>query len=578
MGRKRIHASSKVKGLRRSGVSGLWEARKVIPTDLRAVFGKSEFKVALSTKDENEAVRVGAPILADWADQIAKAQDRAKQAMAPLQRQSIDRDRAFTAIQRWRSARIKTALNAAFNGELEPAPVGFSDTMRDHVQMVGDLRAGDWSKIADFDARLSDALNGQGIMCDPAHPAIPNIRGWFAEALASVEQTVMEYRKGNLRDAPEAPNPAPVLPVTVEPPVALPLGPVAGMKLLDLFDRWEAAKGKSEKRHRGYVTRLSEFLGDPDVSQITALQMDSFLIELKRFPNTKRDISKTPFVRAIAEAEKRDDYRVLHIKTVWNWTVVYKALFEFAVDRDLMRKNPAANMMKKPSAEESEERDPYEAEDLAAIFKAPMFQGAASAFGYRNAPGSLVTKDHKYWLPIIALWTGGRIEELASLDVSEIKTENGISFIDLTARPLKGMRRVKNRSARRIIPIHDRLIALGFLEYVAGVKAGSLFPELDGDAVKMSDQFGKWWGRWCEAVAKVKGEGLDDPQKVFHSFRHSWKRAARMSNAKEEVHDLISGHKDGNSVARGYGRGVDLATLKAAMDLIDFPAFPSLPK
>lgn len=578
MGRKRIHASSKVKGLRRSGVSGLWEARKVIPADLRAVFGKSEFKVALSTKDENEAVRVGAPILADWADQIAKAQDRAKQAMAPLQRQSIDRDRAFTAIQRWRSARIKAALNAAFNGELEPAPVGFSDTMRDHVQMVGELRAGDWSRIADFDARLSDALNGQGIMCDPAHPAIPNIRGWFAEALASVEQTVMEYRKGNLTDAPEVPVSASVFPVTVEPPVALPPGPAAGMKLLDLFDRWEAAKGKSEKRHRGYVTRLSEFLGDPDVSQITALQMDSFLIELKRFPNTKRDIEKMPFMKAIAEAEKRDDYRVLHIKTVWNWTVVYKALFEFAVDRDLMRKNPAANMMKKPSAEESEERDPYEAEDLATIFKAPMFQGAASASGYRNAHGSLITKDHKYWLPILALWTGGRIEELASLDVSEIKTQEGISFIDLTGRPLKGLRRVKNPSARRIIPIHDRLIALGFMKYVSERHSGLLFPELDGDAVKMSDQFGKWWGRWCETVAQMKGEGLDDPRKVFHSFRHTWKRAARMSDAKEEVHDLISGHKDGNSVARSYGRGVDLMTLKAAMDLIDFPAFPSLPK
>lgn len=46
-----------------------------------------------------------------------------------------------------------------------------------------------------------------------------------------------------------------------------------------------------------------------------------------------------------------------------------------------------------------------------------------------------------------------------------------------------------------------------------------------------------------------------------------------MSDAKEEVHDLISGHTDGNAVARGYGRGVDLKTLKAAMDQIDFPTF-----
>ena len=571
MGRKLKHASSKVKGLRRSGVTGLWEARKVIPASLRAALGKSEFKAALNTKDENEAIRRGGPLLADWNDQIAAARDKTALAVAPVQRQAIDRDRAYTAMQRWKSARIKGALNLAFNGMLEPPPLGFGDEMAAHVALVGDLRDGKWERVSGFDNRLSEALNSQGIMCDPVHPAIPAMRPWFCEAWAAVEHTLMEYRKGNLTDAPEAP--APVVPAVIEPPVR---APVAGMKLMALFDLWEASKGKSEKRHRGYVQRLAEYLGDPDIADVTPIHMDAFLVELRKFPNTKRPIDDVPFMEAIAQAMGRDDYRTLHIKTVWNWTVVYKAMFEFAVERDLIRKNPAAKMMRKPSAEESEERSPYEAEDVAAIFSAKMFYGY-SGNGYRDQPGSTLAKDHKYWLPILALWTGARVEELATLDKAEIKVEDGVSFIDLTERPLKGPRRVKNRSARRVIPIHDRLIDLGFLKHVEAQKAGPIFPELDADGGKVSASFGKWWGRWCEAHATVKGEGLDDPAKVFHSFRHAWKRTARASDAKEEIHDLISGHSEGNSVARGYGRGVDIKTLKAAMDLIDFPTFPDLP-
>lgn len=569
MGRKLKHASSKVKGLRRSGVTGLWEARKVIPAEVRAALGKTEFKVALNTKDELEAIRVGAPILADWSQQIADAQGRAALAVAPIQRHQIDRDRAQLAIQRWRASRLKDALNLAFNGELEEAPVGFSDTMRAHVQMVGDLRDGDWRNVPDFDARLSDALNSQGIMCDPLHPAIPAMRRWFAEALADVEDGIMEYRRGRLSDAPVAPLdpiPAPIVP---EASPAAPAAPKAGMKIMEVFDLWESAKGKTEKRHKGYVQRLVEYLGDPDVAEVTPLQMDAFLVELRRFPNTKKPVERIPFTDLITQAEKWDDYRTLHVKTVWNWTVVFKGLFEFAVDRDLIRKNPAAKMMKKPSIEESEERDPYEAEDLKAIFSTHMFHGFTGN-GYRNKPGAMVTKDHKYWLPILALWTGARVEELATLDASEIKTEDGVHFIDLTGRPLSGPRRVKNRSARRIIPIHDKLVSLGFLKHVPA--SGPVFPELDHDGDKASASFTKWWGRWADAHAKGDND-LANPRKVFHSFRHTFKRAARASDAKEEIHDLVTGHTDGNSVARGYGRGVDIKTLKAAMDLIDFPAF-----
>lgn len=576
MGRRLKHASSKLKGLSRSGSTGLWEARKSIPQNLRAGFGKREFKAALNTKDENEAIRIGAPMLADWADQIEQAKGRTVLATAPVERRSIDRDRAYLAIQRWKASRIKDALNLAFNGELEDAPVGFSDEMRAHVQLVGDLRAGEWRSVPDFDADLSAALNEQGLMCDPHHPAIPAMRIWFAHAKAAVEHAVMEYRKGHLTDAPEAP--APVAPVVVEPQLAsvrVDLG--IGMKLMPLFELYASVKGKVEPRQRGYVKRLIEYLGDPDVTQVTALQLDAFLIELRKFPNTRRNVSDIPFVELVRKAQSWDDYRVLEEKTLWNWTNTYKALFSFAVDRDLIAKNIAANMMKKPKVSDS--RFAYGADDIATIFSTPLFNGfLGKATGYRKVPGPNLVRDHKYWLPIMALWTGARLEELASLHREEIKSVAGVYYIDLSERPIDDSpRRVKNATARRIIPIHDALLGLGFLEHVGTVANGPIFPELDANADKASARFSKWWGHWCHANAEVHGQGLDDPSKVFHSFLHTWKRTGRALIDKEEHSDLMSGHSEGNAVARGYGRGVDeqlLVALQQAMNSIAFPTFP----
>lgn len=153
-------------------------------------------------------------------------------------------------------------------------------------------------------------------------------------------------------------------------------------------------------------------------------------------------------------------------------------MFEFAVRRDLLTKNPAANMMSKPSAEESEVKLPYEAEDTAAIFGTGMFRGS-SGTGYRERPGKVVTRDHKFWLPIVALWTGMRVDEIATLSKAEVKELDGIHYFDLTARPItpNAWRRVKNPSARRIIPIPDKLVEAGFLRHVERQKEW-VFPEL----------------------------------------------------------------------------------------------------
>ncbi len=552
--------------------SGIYKVRRRIPADCLEAFGVKEFvTVSLGTKDKREAQRLAIPILEEIDRKIAAT--RALQAdPAPVldlqPHPLIDRQTALNAIEKWRRASIQSAHDRAWNGFLKP--LGQSQEAVDASRLRYRLDNPREPLPDDFRQRFAAALTSQGVNISPDHPVLDRTQmvQAFRSAWLDVERFTDDFRHDRFDGWPEGQE-------TTVPQVVAPTQAKSGMKLLAVFDLWAQTR-PTQPRQRGYVKRLSEFLGDPDISDITALDLDRFLVALRDWPVTKRPLDDVPFDEVIRRFQAEGDYQRLHIKTVWNWTTVFKALFDFAVDRDLIAKNPAAKTMKKPSAAESEERPPYSGADIAAIFAKPMFQGASSDRAYRVEPGSIVTRDHRFWLPILALWTGARLEELATLTREEIKVEEGVHLIDLTGRPIKAgaARRVKNSSAQRLIPIHDRLIAIGFLDHLRGLKPRDMiFPELNPDTDKVGRYFTRWWGMWCEANADVKGEGFDDPRKVFHSFRHSWKGAARNSPAKEEIHDLISGHKGGNAVARGYGRGAHIAKLKEAMDLIDFPTF-----
>ena len=63
---------------------------------------------------------------------------------------------------------------------------------------------------------------------------------------------------------------------------------------------------------------------------------------------------------------------------------------------------------------------------------------------------------------------------------------------------------------------------------------------------------------------------MTDTRKVWHSFRHGWKDAAR-SVMPEEHHDAITGHSNG-SVGRSYGTEVPLRVLADSMARVQFDA------
>lgn len=109
-----------------------------------------------------------------------------------------------------------------------------------------------------------------------------------------------------------------------------------------------------------------------------------------------------------------------------------------------------------------DERDQWSEDELKALFSSPIWSGCLSE-GRRAQKGEHIIRDEKFWVPVIGLFSGMRLEEICQLRTDDIRSEVEINFFDINDR---ASRQVKNSNAVRRVPIHPELIRIGFLDHV----------------------------------------------------------------------------------------------------------------
>lgn len=182
--------------------------------------------------------------------------------------------------------------------------------------------------------------------------------------------------------------------------------------------------------------------------------------------------------------------------------IAVATLLNHAVSMEWLSRNRLKGMA--PAFEVKRPREIWEDADVVQLFDSPLFKAYAIPEG--ADPGM----DAAYWVPLLALYSGARIGELAKLLVSDVVYEDSspARFIIYKSKTTAGQREVM---------IHPDLIRLGFLDYVAAMKAQGrtrLFPATgilpDGTQGKyLSD----WFGRYRAE------QGAEKPGQDFHSFR-----------------------------------------------------------
>jgi integrase len=193
------------------------------------------------------------------------------------------------------------------------------------------------------------------------------------------------------------------------------------------------------------------------------------------------------------------------------------SMLGWAVREGLITNNPAQGLLLPETESAKDKRQPFTPNELKAIFSAEkMLQHKRS-------------NSAAFWIPMLSLWTGARLNELCQLHTADIQTRDGIACIVIAAGDGK---RLKTAHSQRIIPLHTKLIELGFLEYVQQVHATGetkLFPHLKlGSKGSTSDGFSKDFARF------LKTNHIKSTKNCFHSFRHNFRDALREAGIERE--------------------------------------------
>lgn len=134
-------------------------------------------------------------------------------------------------------------------------------------------------------------------------------------------------------------------------------------------------------------------------------------------------------------------------------------------------------LRRKEDDDERSARLAFSDEDVKILFQHPVWQGCRND-ALRNHPGDQNIQDGLYWGPLVAAGSGARREEIMGLELSDIVQDHEVPH--LLIRKNRN-RCLKNAGSQRKIPIHSKLIELGFPGYVeamANKGAEDLFPEL----------------------------------------------------------------------------------------------------
>jgi integrase len=339
------------------------------------------------------------------------------------------------------------------------------------------------------------------------------------------------------------------------------------------------------RRIRSALDMFAELVGDPCLSEITDRTLDeyrdSILPLVPAAENLVRSQFKTSNVReSIRAIEGTSAERISAAEQVkrLKWLAAMFAWLKMKewISRDpsvaLVVESGAAVEVRKAKGRDQDARELFTRADLQQIFSAgPWFR---TGRGERTKSGTYREfSPHYYWLPLIALYTGARINELAQLSLSDLCLgSDGLWSIRIAELDdLEEKKKRKNAYSRRLVPVHPKLEDLGLIRWRhALAKRGyrRLFPELKHDAIK---GYGKAPTKWFSAYLGRLGWARDG-RKTFHSFRSTLVSECvnRLKLTPVETAH-ISGHARPNDDAiSGYIKDQVPAALLLAVQRLDF--------
>lgn len=307
---------------------------------------------------------------------------------------------------------------------------------------------------------------------------------------------------------------------------------LARVSLSSLVDLWVKIKAPREARARErYDKSVIEFasvIGDLEPAQVQQMHAVAY----------RNWLAEPAQALSVGSQQKRLD----HLRSIFN----------VAVSEGVLASNPVAGIKVRRVAKlvDPRRRKPFSSEQIKAILA-----------NLRRLTENVAVKAKRReieWVVKIAIWHGCRINEVAGLRKEDIRTENGITYLDMNAEH----RSLKNGHSIRRVPLHPA--CKDFVAFAEKAKGPWIF----GTLVDYEEGGRAGW-IIRNFPAFLKKIGAHGPKLTLHSLRHRWIDAARTAGVPVDVRKAIVGQRAEDGAHGIYGEGLDLQSRAEWMAKVD---------
>lgn len=512
--------------------NGWYHFRKVIPEDLRHVFGFGEYKQSLETRDPLVADRLAKPLRKEWTLKIQAA--RRGGAIGAEERPSVHAVKfADDYIQQHIKGADRMDLEVLEETQLAPLLDDLHVALDSErcglvklARLVGEHGLFQWDDVKSLITGESGrrafefVLGMTTLIREAVLDEVPFAKlGGTPKLHAQVAQQI--------RGCAENP-PKPLLSVVLEGAIE------------EDIDR--------KRRLTNHVGALIEWFGDRPCDQYSYSDLVTYRNEcLSNMPDRRKEPFKSMTLRDAVKAASPED--AVSVATVENHLTSIKTVFKYAVRHHEITLNTERLLPKKKKTkhDNAPERR-YSKDELQAMVNLlPTVKGSSARF----------------WVPLVSLYQGSRLNETCQLHTNDVRLEKEaeVWILDFNGENHKETNKsIKTDCSWRKVPVHPVLIELGFVSFVEKRKqeAGSKNIQLFDD-VKWSEDhdYKRPVERW---YPKFRRKFLSsDRAKVmkFHSLRHTFaQQAQNQARMNDRIRKELGGWQVGEIAERYSGQHI----------------------
>lgn len=562
--------------VRRPG-SARYYVRVSVPKKLQTILGKKEVWKSLGTSDPHVARAKALPVMSRWYAEFETLMARREPNTADLQ--GAIWELYESGLEQDRRERMNLPSAAAVDqakrdlvADVQAGRVEWSDNSMVQLNASLDLLAMSGAAKSSRERRTAhlaelrkhlatgetaaitwaadDVIERDQLLIAKGSPAYLDLCQRLQRSQIQMLERAEERDKGKWDGTPTDP-------VVVPPDLTMGKRHAApGESLAELYARYKTEQqGRVTEdtwnQNAGIVKLFFEFIGETShVTAITRKAVRDWKHALASWPRKATSLKQFEGMafRKVIEANKAVGKPIISARTTNRYISAIAPFCQWLFDGEYIEQD-ACQRMHLSIDKKKRTVYPWSSDELKTIFASPLFHRCGGDSAEHKA-GNVEIRDWRYWLPYLAAYSGARLGELSQMLTSDVRQHHGVWILHITPEGSQD-KSVKTDGSARVVPLHSRLIELGFLKYHAAVvERGEtqLFPELEPDTRgHLSRTPSRFFAGYFKDI-RVKV----DRSRNFHSFRHTATDAFRRAGYLDEQFNMLLGHTKATTTGK-YG-------------------------